>query len=112
MKKAMQGVDVLLVVLATVCLLLGVALAAVMPILLVPVALLLLLLALGIWFNLRQVRRVIASVLRGGNNEHTAQYSLMSLPVPVMILSGKSMIWYNDTFRQQVLHGEVGLVFK
>lgn len=106
MKKAMQGVDVLLVVLATVCLLLGVALAAVMPILLVPVALLLLLLALGIWFNLRRVRRVIASVLRGGNNEHTAQYSLMSLPVPVMILSGKSMIWYNDTFRQQVLHGE------
>ena len=107
MKRLIQGVDILLVVLLCVCVLLAAALAVTMPVMLIPVVLILVLIGLGVWLNARRIRRAIAKVLRtAGGGEQTAQYGLMSLPLPVMILSGKSVIWYNDSFRDQVLRGE------
>ena len=107
MKRLIQGVDILLVVLLCVCVLLAAALAVTMPVMLIPVVLILVLIGLGVWLNARRIRRAIAKVLRtAGGGEQTAQYGLMSLPLPVMILSGKSVIWYNDSFRDQVLQGE------
>lgn len=60
MKRLIQGVDILLVVLLCVCVLLAAALAVTMPVMLIPVVLILVLIGLGVWLNARRIRRAIA----------------------------------------------------
>ena len=106
MKRILQGVDILLIVLLCICILLATALILAMPVMLVPVMLVMVLVGIGIWLNAHRIRKLIAKVLRGIGSEEAAQYGVMSLPVPVVILSGKNIIWYNDEFRRQVLNEE------
>ena len=106
MKRILQGVDILLIVLLCICILLATALILAMPVMLVPAMLVMVLVGIGIWLNARRIRKLIAKVLRGIGSEEAAQYGVMSLPVPVVILSGKNIIWYNDEFRRQVLNEE------
>lgn len=105
MKRILQGMDILLAGLLSTSLLLSITLVLVVPTLLVPVMLLIVLVGVGIWLNARRVRRMIAKVLRGIASQEAGQYGVISLPVPVTILSGKNIIWYNDVFREQVLSG-------
>ncbi len=104
MKKILQGVDILLMGLISISILLAVALVITMPVMLVPVLLLMVLVSIAIWLNARRIRRMIAKVLRSPNNEEATQYGMMTLPIPVVILSGKNIIWYNDIFRKEVLN--------
>ena len=103
MKKIWQGADILIIVLLCITVLLAIAVVLVMPVMLIPVLLIMVLVSIGIWLNARKIRKMIAKILRGPSGEATGQYGLMALAIPVVILTGKNIIWYNDAFRAQVL---------
>ena len=56
--------------------------------------------------NRRRLRTFIAQNL-GGNvfGGSKVQYSLTQLPIPVLLLSGHTVLWYNACFKEQVLAG-------
>ena len=56
--------------------------------------------------NIKRLRRLIAKLLHGqGYNDSSAQHSLANLRLPVLVLSGKSIVWYNEAFANGVLPG-------
>lgn len=101
-RKKFLSLDVLLVVLAVVCVVLAVLLCVANPWYLVPTVLLLLFLFLLAAFDINHIRqgvRRILSVRKGtvvsepnGFNGFTA---------PVAVLDGKKLVWYNEAFSRQ-----------
>ena len=54
-----------------------------------------------------QLRRWTARWVSGGSFENSrTQYSLESLSQPAALLSGETVLWYNDRFRTRLLGGE------
>ena len=54
-----------------------------------------------------QLRRWTARWVAGGSFENSrTQYSLESLSQPAALLSGETVLWYNDRFRTRLLGGE------
>ena len=49
--------------------------------------------------NIKRLRRLIAKLLHGsGYEDSSSQHSLANLKMPVLVLSGKSIVWYNEAF--------------
>lgn len=70
-------------------------------------AALLALILLGIWLRARALRRRIGRYLSGEVFEGSdAQFTLAGLPAPALLLSRKTLIWYNEPFRAKFLDGE------
>ena len=106
-KKPRFCLEVLLAGLLALCAALALALATLRPVLLVPVGVLLLFILLGLWAGGAALRARIAGWLSGGVFEGSeVQYSLAALPIPVMLLSGKTLLWYNDPLRAALLGGQ------
>ena len=57
--------------------------------------------------NRRRIRTFVAKNL-GGNvfGGSKVQYALTQLPIPVLLLSGHTVLWYNAYFKEQVLAGK------
>jgi len=104
MKKKLITVDLVVIMLAVVCAGLTVALAfADRRLFFIAAAVLAALLVLML-LNVRHMRRLVARLLHGsGYEDGTTQLSLANLRLPVLILSGKSIVWYNDAFAAGVL---------
>lgn len=107
MKKRFAAFDAAILILSAACIALCVALAMVKPLYLAFALGIMLLTALVVWLNLRWFRRRIARFLRGINSSSdTAQNSFASLKMPVVVLSGGTIAWYNDAFRDDVMEGQ------
>lgn len=110
-KNPRFGLEVLLAGLLILCAALGLALATVRPVLLLPVGLVLLLIIAGLWAGGASLRGRIAAWLSGGVFEGSeVQFTLAKLPIPVMLLSGKTLLWYNPPLRAALLGGEDALL--
>ena len=107
MKKRLITVDIVLVILSVICVGLTIALGLVnLTMMLIAVAVLSVLLIV-LLLNIKRLRRLIAKLLHGaGYEDSLTQHSLANLRLPVLILSGKSIIWYNEAFSAGVLTGQ------
>ena len=106
-QKPRLTLEVLVVGLLVFCAVSAVWLAVLLPAQLcwLPAAVLLCLLA-GVLLLARQIRRLVAKWVGGRAVEDSRlQYSLSRLPLPVLMLKGKTVLWYNESFRTQILHG-------
>ena len=104
MKKYFSAVDITVTVLAVTCLAMAAALAAANPLYLIPVAIIVLVVTLLLVFSVTRLRRTLASLLHGtGYTASDTEYSLAGLNLPVVVLSGDNILWYNAAFRTDVL---------
>ena len=73
-----------------------------------PLVLAVLVLCFGVLLGGRyRLRRWITRWITGGNFENSrAQFGLSALSQPVALLSGETVLWYNDSFREQALAGQ------
>ncbi len=107
MKKRFAAFDAAILILSVACVVLCVALALINPLYLAFAGGVLLVAALVVWLNLQWFRRRIARFLRGiSSSSDTAQNSFASLKMPVAVLSGGTVVWYNDAFRDDVTQGQ------
>lgn len=96
----------LIILLAAACLALIVPVALLNPVYLIAPAVAVVIAAILVFVNIRRLRRFVADNLCGRRfADSKLQYSLAELPVPVMLLDGKTIVWYNELFREQVLGG-------
>ena len=94
----------LVILLAAACLALAIPVAILNPLCLIAPAVVVVIVAVLLIINIRRLRRFVVRNLCGRQFEGSKlQYSLAELPVPVMLLDGKKIVWYNDIFREQVL---------
>lgn len=104
MKKYFSAVDITVTVLAVTCLAMAAALVAANPLYLIPVAIIVLVVTLLLVFSVTRLRRTLASLLHGtGYTASDTEYSLAGLNLPVVVLSGDNILWYNAAFRTDVL---------
>ncbi len=103
--KIQRDYFVVILLLLTACAALAVPLAVTAPQwLIAPVVVIVFALVL-LAFSTRSLRRFVAQNLCGTNFEGSKiQYSLARLPVPVALISGKNVVWYNPHFREEILN--------
>ncbi|MEG1074203.1 MAG: DHH family phosphoesterase [Ruthenibacterium sp.] len=105
MKRQFTALDAVLLLLSVSCVCLAAALALANPLYLIPVCVVLLIIGIVVFANIRRLRRKLQSLLHGaGYADSDTQYSLTQLKLPVMVLSDAHIMWYNDAFKTQVLH--------
>ena len=76
------------------------------PTYLVFVAGVLLVVGIVVGLNIRWFRHRLARLLHGASDASSAaQGSFAAMSVPVVILTGGSVAWYNDAFRDDVMGG-------
>ena len=103
MNKRIWTVDLTILTLGAACAVLAGMLAAVKPMLLVVVVPVLAVMGLLLFWNVKALRRRMAKLLHGSGEK--AQSTFASLAIPVVVVSGGSIVWYNDAFSQDVLGG-------
>ncbi len=106
MKKRFASFDASIVILSAACAVLCTALVLAEPHYLPFAALVLVVVGVVVWINIRWFRKRLARVLRGTPRESATQNSFSTLSVPVLILSSGSVAWYNDAFRDDVMEGQ------
>ena len=100
MKKRFAALDATVIILSAACIALCVALALVKPTYLVFVVGVLLVVGIVVGLNIRWFRHRLARLLHGASDASSAaQGSFAAMSVPVVILTGGSVAWYNDAFR-------------
>lgn len=105
--KKRPDLVILFLLLAVACLGLAVPVALLDPRWLALPALLVAAAAAVLVFHVHRLRRFVAANLGGRSFESSRmQVSLAALPVPVMLLGGDTIVWYNAYFRDQVLGGQ------
>lgn len=103
MNKRIWTVDLTILTLGAACAVLAGMLAAVKPMLLIVVVPVLAVMGLLLFWNVKALRRRMAKLLHGSGEK--AQSTFASLAMPVVVVSGGSIVWYNDAFSQDVLGG-------
>lgn len=107
MKKRFAALDATVIILSAACIALCVALALVKPTYLVFVVGVLLVVGIVVGLNIRWFRHRLARLLHGASDASSAaQGSFAAMSVPVVILTGGSVAWYNDAFRDDVMGGQ------
>ena len=105
--KKRPDLVILFLLLAVACLGLAVPVALLDPRWLALPALLVAAAAAVLVFHVHRLRRFVAANLGGRSFASSRmQVSLAALPVPVMLLGGDTIVWYNAYFRDQVLGGQ------
>lgn len=106
MKKQFITTDIALVLLCVACGGLALLLAITSPPMLLVALIVMAIVAVVLVLNVHRMRKVVARLLHGaGYNDSVTQMSLSRLTMPVLILSGKSIVWYNDAFLNDVMKG-------
>lgn len=106
MKKQLITTDIALVLLCLACIGLALLLAMVSPTMLLVALIVIGAVGVVLGLNIRKMRKMLARLLHGaGYADSMTQMSLAKLSMPVLILSGKSIVWYNDAFLNQVVGG-------
>ena len=93
--------------LLALCCVLSAVLAVLEPASLLVLVPALVLIAVALILGGRHIRRAVCRAVSCTKFEGSElQLSLDSLHLPAALLSGKTMVWYNDAFRQRLLAGE------
>ena len=93
--------------LLALCCVLAAVLAVLKPVSLLVLAPALALIAAGLILGGRHIRRSVCRAVGCTRFEGSElQLSLETLRLPAALLSGKTMVWYNDAFRTRLLAGE------
>ena len=93
--------------LLALCCVLSAVLAVLEPASLLVLVPALVLIAVALILGGRHIRRAVCRAVSCTKFEGSElQLSLESLHLPAALLSGKTMVWYNDAFRQRLLAGE------
>ena len=104
MKRSFTRFEFFVPVLCAACLALGVALCIARPVYLVPVALIVAAAVAAALISAARTRKLVRYVLHGEKSAESGSFAMLSLPV--LILSGDVIIWYNDAFRRDLLGGD------
>ena len=104
MKRNFTRFEIFVPVLCAACLALGVALCIAEPLYLAPVAVVLAAAAAAAAVCASRTRRLVRHILHGEKSAEGGSFAELSLPV--LILSGDVIIWYNDAFRHELLGGD------
>ena len=106
-KKPRFTLETYTAALACLCLILTILLGVQQPKLLWLLIPILCILALAFWLSGRYLRQAIARNVQCSVFDNSpVQASLAQLPLPVILLRGKTVVWYNEPFRQCVLGGQ------
>ncbi len=106
-RKPRMTLEIAAAALFVLCAVLTVLAGIADPRLLVPLFLVLIMVALGFWFGAAALRAKIAKYLSGNVFDGSSvQYTLAKLPIPVLLLSGKTVLWYNEPARTKLLQDE------
>lgn len=107
MKKRLYFVDIVAISLLGACFVLATLLCLMQPWYLLIAAVIILIGGAAIVLRMRAIRKLMARILHGkGYTNGDSRYSLAQLKIPVLVLSGDTVLWYNDAFVQDVLAGE------
>ncbi len=99
--------EVITVGLLVLCIVLTAMLAVSNPRVLWALLPILALTVLGLWMAARIIRRYLADYVTGSSTEKGDLIAgLSGIQLPVLLLSGKTILWYNEAFRQRLLRGE------
>lgn len=106
-KKARFTLAVTVVGLCILCTIQSVIVVLCQPKLAIPMVVVLLAVIIGLWFAASALRTRIAKYLSGTVFEGSqTQYTVARLPIPVLLLSGKTVLWYNGPAKEKLFHGE------
>lgn len=106
--KHKDGLDIaaVLLLLITALVVMVVPVAMTVPQLLCVPALLLAAALLLVWLQRRRLRAFVGKQLCSTDFENSRiQYSLTSLPIPVVLIADGRILWYNTFFRDSILQG-------
>ena len=107
MKNRSWGRDILIVLLFIMDIVLAAALCILHPNYLVYVLRTFFAVLLLLLHNIRSVRKVIRDLFLGNRSMSTSQQvSFEKLLVPLTIIENGGIVWYNDTFRDEILSGD------
>lgn len=104
MKRNFTRFEFFVPVLCAACLALGVALCLAKPVYLIPVAAIILAAAVAAAVCAAHTRRLVRHILYGEKSAEGGSFA--ALGMPVLILSGDVIIWYNEAFRKEILGGD------
>ena len=104
MKRGVTRFEFFVPVLCAACLARGVALCIAKPLYLIPVALIVCAAAIAAALCAARTRRIVRRILHGEKSAEGGSFA--ALAIPVLILSGDVIIWYNDAFRAELLGGD------
>ena len=104
MKRNFTRFEFFVPVLCAACLALGVALCLAKPVYLIPVAAIILSAAAAAAVCAAHTRRLVRHILHGEKSAEGGSFA--ALGMPVLILSGDVIIWYNEAFRKEILGGD------
>ena len=104
MKRNFTRFEFFVPVLCAACLALGVALCLAKPVYLIPVAAIILAAAAAAAVCAAHTRRLVRHILYGEKSAEGGSFA--ALGMPVLILSGDVIIWYNEAFRKEILGGD------
>lgn len=99
MKRNFTRFEFFVPVLCAACLALGVALCLAKPVYLIPVAAIILAAAVAAAVCAAHTRRLVRHILYGEKSAEGGSFA--ALGMPVLILSGDVIIWYNEAFRKE-----------
>lgn len=106
MKNKFVSADIMILILATIAIGFGVVAAFLNPFIAGIVAVTLVVLVLIIVMNARTSRKIIKSIFYGsGKNSNLQQLNFENLKLPVAIVSKDTIVWYNDSFKEDILGG-------
>lgn len=106
MKKSLLPTDIIILALSVTCVSLVVALCFLYPWLLLPSLSVALVIAAVLFWNVYHVRKTLARMLQKGGEGVSARYGLARLNLPVLVISGEHVLWYNTAFRAELLGGQ------
>lgn len=104
-RRNFWSLDLLLVLLAAACLGLAVMLVIARPAYLIPVAAVLVLVLLAAFLFLGRMRSALRKLLIGATEQDSVARGMATFAVPVVALSNKAIVWYNDAFLQNIAGG-------
>ena len=105
MKNRVWVTDVLIVALIAITVVLSVVIGIARPDLVAVTWIIVFLIICGIFSNMYSIRKIIRGVFFGyGKQSARQQLSFENLNVPVAIISKGSIVWYNSSFRVQILN--------
>lgn len=109
-RKGSPDIVALVALLLVACLAMIIPVALLAPVWLIGPAVVLLAAGILIAVNLRRLRHFVADTVCGVQFDGSKlQYSVSELPVPVCLLDGDTVVWYNKLFLERILGGEDAL---
>ena len=107
MKKRLFSVDAILAILSITSLVLAGVVVWLMPEWVLYILAGLAVVTLLVWFNINNLRKIIAKIMNSAGTDGSAGQSVMvKLQLPIVVATGKSVVWYNESFLKEILKGQ------